>query len=41
MNPPKLKKGLGRGLDALLDANTGPEAARQAILSVDALQPEE
>lgn len=40
MNPPKLKqKGLGRGLGALLDANTGPESTRQDTLSVTAMQP--
>ena len=38
MNPPK-KKGLGRGLSALLDANTGPDATRQDTLRVTALQP--
>jgi len=41
MNPPKSAKhkGLGRGLGALLDANTGPESARQDTLPVTALQP--
>ena len=38
MTPPK-KKGLGRGLGALLDANTGPESTRQDTLLVTALQP--
>jgi ParB family transcriptional regulator, chromosome partitioning protein len=38
MNPPKMK-GLGRGLDALLAANTSTEASRQDTLSVDVLQP--
>lgn len=38
MNPPK-KKGLGRGLGALLDANTGPEATHQDTLLVTRLQP--
>lgn len=38
MNPPK-QKGLGRGLGALLDANTGPESTRQDTLQVGALQP--
>jgi ParB family chromosome partitioning protein len=38
MNPPK-QKGLGRGLDALLAANTGAESARQDTLAVTALQP--
>jgi ParB family chromosome partitioning protein len=38
MNSPK-KKGLGRGLGALLDANTGPESTRQDTLLVTALQP--
>lgn len=38
MNPPKLK-GLGRGLDALLAANSTPEASRQETLPVSALQP--
>jgi ParB family chromosome partitioning protein len=38
MNPPK-KKGLGRGLDALLAANNTPDATRQEMLSVGALQP--
>ncbi len=38
MNPPK-KKGLGRGLGALLDANTGPEAMHQDTLLVTKLQP--
>jgi len=41
MNPPKSAKhkGLGRGLGALLDANTGPESTRQDTLHVTALQP--
>lgn len=41
MNPPKTprQKGLGRGLGALLDANTGPESTRQDTLNVTALQP--
>ena len=38
MNPPK-QKGLGRGLDALLAANNTPDAQRQDMLSVGALQP--
>jgi ParB family chromosome partitioning protein len=38
MNPPKLK-GLGRGLDALLAANSTPETSRQDTLPVGALQP--
>jgi ParB family chromosome partitioning protein len=38
MNPPK-KKGLGRGLDALLAANNTPEAQRQDTLPVTVLQP--
>ncbi|MBI3523774.1 MAG: ParB/RepB/Spo0J family partition protein [Betaproteobacteria bacterium] len=38
MNPPK-PKGLGRGLGALLDANSGPETTRQDTLKVSALQP--
>ncbi|MFA7268516.1 MAG: ParB/RepB/Spo0J family partition protein [Sterolibacterium sp.] len=38
MNPPK-QKGLGRGLGALLDANTGPESIRQDTLQVSALRP--
>jgi ParB family chromosome partitioning protein len=38
MNPPKMK-GLGRGLDALLAANTAPESQRQEKLPVMALQP--
>jgi len=38
MNPPK-QKGLGRGLGALLDANTGPESTRQDTLKVTSLQP--
>ncbi len=38
MNPTK-KKGLGRGLDALLAANSGNEPSRQDKLSVTALQP--
>jgi ParB family transcriptional regulator, chromosome partitioning protein len=38
MNPPKMK-GLGRGLDALLAANTSTEASRQETLAVGALQP--
>lgn len=33
------QKGLGRGLGALLDANTGPESARQDTLQVTSLQP--
>src|ERR1035437_2754981 len=36
---PSKQKGLGRGLGALLDANTGPESTRQATLLVPALQP--
>lgn len=41
MNSPKQvkQKGLGRGLGALLDANTGPESTRQDTLHVTALQP--
>ena len=39
MNPPKQKKGLGRGLGALLDANSGPESTRQDTLLVTDLQP--
>ena len=41
MNAPKPSKqrGLGRGLDALLAANNSPEAQRQDMLSVGALQP--
>lgn len=41
MTPPKQvkQKGLGRGLGALLDANTGPESTRQDTLHVTALQP--
>ena len=41
MNPPRhvKPKGLGRGLGALLDANTGPESTRQDTLRVTALQP--
>ena len=38
MNPPK-QKGLGRGLGALLDANTGPESTRQDTLKINVLQP--
>ncbi|MCX7178724.1 MAG: ParB/RepB/Spo0J family partition protein [Proteobacteria bacterium] len=38
MNPPK-QKGLGRGLGALLDANTGPESTRQDTLKIGMLQP--
>ncbi len=38
MNPPK-QKGLGRGLGALLDANTGSDPIRQDTLQVTALQP--
>jgi ParB family chromosome partitioning protein len=38
MTPPKLK-GLGRGLDALLEANNAPESQRQEMLSVASLQP--
>ncbi len=38
MNPPKMK-GLGRGLDALLAANTPAEASRQDTLPVGQLQP--
>lgn len=38
MNPPKMK-GLGRGLDALLAANSTPETSRQDTLPVGALQP--
>lgn len=38
MNPPK-QKGLGRGLGALLDANTGPESTRQDTLRINVLQP--
>jgi ParB family chromosome partitioning protein len=38
MNPPKLK-GLGRGLDALLAANSTPETSRQDTLPVGVLQP--
>ena len=38
MNPPK-QKGLGRGLGALLDANTGPESTRQDTLKTNVLQP--
>ncbi len=38
MNPPK-KKGLGRGLDALLDVSSGPENMRQDTLPVTRLQP--
>ncbi|MBK6400935.1 MAG: ParB/RepB/Spo0J family partition protein [Rhodocyclaceae bacterium] len=38
MNPPKMK-GLGRGLDALLAANNGPEVSRQELLPVGVLQP--
>jgi len=39
MNPPKQKRGLGRGLGALLDANSGPESTRQDTLLVTDLQP--
>ncbi len=38
MTPPKMK-GLGRGLDALLAANSTPESSRQETLSVGVLQP--
>ena len=38
MNPPKMK-GLGRGLDALLAANTSSDSQRQETLSVTLLQP--
>lgn len=38
MNPPKMK-GLGRGLDALLEANNAPESQRQEMLAVGVLQP--
>ncbi len=38
MSPPKMK-GLGRGLDALLAANTTTDAQRQETLPVTALQP--
>jgi ParB family chromosome partitioning protein len=38
MNPPKMK-GLGRGLDALLAANNGPDNQRQDTLPVGSLQP--
>ena len=38
MNPPK-QKGLGRGLDALLAANSTAETQRQDTLSVGVLQP--
>ncbi|MDD5175266.1 MAG: ParB/RepB/Spo0J family partition protein [Sterolibacterium sp.] len=38
MNPPK-QKGLGRGLGALLDVNTGPESTRQDTLQISALRP--
>ena len=38
MNPPK-QKGLGRGLDALLAANSSADTQRQETLSVGALQP--
>ena len=38
MNPPK-QKGLGRGLDALLAANNTPDAQRQDMFAVGALQP--
>ena len=38
MNPPK-HKGLGRGLDALLAANSAGEAVHQETLAVTALQP--
>jgi ParB family transcriptional regulator, chromosome partitioning protein len=36
---PSKKKGLGRGLDALLAANSTPETSRQDMLPVGALQP--
>ncbi len=39
MNPPSPKKGLGRGLDALLAANNAPESHRQESLPLTALQP--
>jgi ParB family chromosome partitioning protein len=38
MNPPKMK-GLGRGLDALLAANSAPDSSRQETLAVGSLQP--
>lgn len=38
MTPPKLK-GLGRGLDALLAANSAAESQRQEMLPVGSLQP--
>ncbi|MCF8199386.1 MAG: ParB/RepB/Spo0J family partition protein [Sulfuritalea sp.] len=38
MNPPK-QKGLGRGLDALLAANSSSDSQRQEMLAVDMLQP--
>jgi len=38
MPPPKIK-GLGRGLDALLSANSGPEGQRQDTLATGKLQP--
>jgi ParB family chromosome partitioning protein len=38
VTPPK-QKGLGRGLDALLAANNTPDAQRQDMLAVGALQP--
>jgi ParB family chromosome partitioning protein len=38
MNPPRIK-GLGRGLDALLAADTSPDSQRQETLEVGRLQP--
>ena len=38
MTPPK-KKGLGRGLDALLAADSQPSSSRQETLPLDVLQP--
>jgi ParB family transcriptional regulator, chromosome partitioning protein len=38
MTPPRIK-GLGRGLDALLDADTSPESQRQETVTVGQLQP--
>ena len=38
MTPPK-QQGLGRGLDALLAANTSAESQRQEMLAVGMLQP--
>ncbi|MBU1236360.1 MAG: ParB/RepB/Spo0J family partition protein [Gammaproteobacteria bacterium] len=38
MTPPKMK-GLGRGLDALLAANSTPESSRQETLTVGVLRP--